>query len=386
MTDSSRRAGFLTGRIIPDVRLELKANVRNSNPPNAQPDTQLNAPPNAQPDTPPNTQLNAPPDESRFGPLTVVSRRAMASDFEVLFNERTEATDSALAALDEIDRMEEILSVFRPTAAAARVNALAAEMDLPIPPELMEALRLSRQIWEKTDGAFDITSGPLWKAWGFSRRNGRFPTDREREEALRLVGMERLRWDETAGTAAFDLSGMEINFGGIGKGIALDRATQILLRDGLNDFLIQGGGSGAVARGGRLGDRIAPDRPCWTVGITHPLDPKRRLAVLRLENMALATSGSARQFFIHRGRRYSHIIDPKSGCPAEGILSVTVLAPDAGEADALSTAFFILGPERTVEYCERHSEIRAALVLEQKESPGFAFLRVNMPDDILTEL
>ncbi|MBQ9873280.1 MAG: FAD:protein FMN transferase [Thermoguttaceae bacterium] len=347
------------------------------------------------------------------GPLTSFRRQAMASDFEVLVNESEDAraADAALDALDEVDRVEEILSVFRPTSELSRLNVLGAEIGPRVSDELWNWLETALRLGNETEGAFDVACAPLWRAWGFAKREGEFPAEDKLKRALELSGARHLRLDPDRQTVAFDREGVELNFGAIGKGIALDLAAAKLEERGIGDFLVQGGKSGAVARGGRANDRpptaktdepdeneLDPDideesglpirrtladpptapetgparaprrlddeATGWTIGVAHPLMPEKRLGELWLRDRALATSGSTHQFFRVGGKRYSHVIDPRTGYPATGVLSATVLAPDATEADALSTAFFALGPEKTALFCERRPDIAALLVLE----------------------
>jgi thiamine biosynthesis lipoprotein len=172
---------------------------------------------------------------------------------------------------------------------------------------------------------------------------------------------------------------MEINLGSIGKGYALDRCAQLLRQAGVHDFLLHGGQSsvlGGGSQGGEKGESSAvaetpasadaqPMQPGttasapqgWRVGVRDPLRPRRRLGEIRLHNRALATSGSGVQFFVHNGQRYGHILDPRSGWPAQGVLSTTVVAPSAADADALSTAFYVMGPQRAAAYCRVHPQV-----------------------------
>ncbi len=333
------------------------------------------------------------------GPLTVFKRKAMATEFEVSVNETDSdiAASIALDALDEIDRIEEELSVFRPTSLISRINLLAHEMNIRVPQEVFDWILVCRQLWEETEGAFDITSAPLWQLWGFARREGKIPEEQKIKDILPNIGMQNIRLNEEDRSIAFDREGVSLNFGGIGKGIALDCTQQIFNRQELSDYLIQGGQSSALAWGGRLGDGNAAEKPeksvksvkplsCWTIGVTHPLRPNRYLAQLHLHNCALGTSGSQYQFFRYRGKRYSHILDPRTGLPALGLLSTIVLAPSAAMADALSTAFFVLGPDKTDLYCRNHPEISALLLVEIQKEPGLEMIALNLDDSVLEVL
>jgi thiamine biosynthesis lipoprotein len=149
---------------------------------------------------------------------------------------------------------------------------------------------------------------------------------------------------------------MKLNFGSLGKGYALDRCAARLIEGGMTNFLLHGGQSSILVQGGK-------PVPYWPIGLPHPFCPTRRFGEIRLRNRALGTSNSRFQSFRHEGKLFGHILDPRSGRPAEGVLSATVLAPTATLADALSTAFYILGPKKTQEYCDKHAEVSALLLI-----------------------
>jgi thiamine biosynthesis lipoprotein len=239
------------------------------------------------------------------------------------------------------------------------------------------ALRLSRE----TEGAYDITASPLWRAWGFSRREGKIPTAEELEQARQCVGGHLVELDAERKTVRFLKPGVELNLGSIGKGYALDRAAEALADRGIHDFLFHGGQSSVLARGscldGRAASATAPSG--WAVGIRDPLRRTVRLAEVRLRNAALGTSGTENQFFRHAGRRYGHILDPRSGWPADSLLSATVIASSAALADALSTAFFVMGPEPALDYCRTHPEIAAILLCPIRGGAGFELRMAGLP-------
>jgi thiamine biosynthesis lipoprotein len=293
--------------------------------------------------------------------LLHLSRQAMACEFQFLFNagQYPQATEAALEALDLVEALEEQMSVFRASSEISRLNRGAAEGPVPVERRLFEILRLAQQIHAETAGAYDITSTSLWRAWGFARREGRVPTPEHLAEARRYVGGQFVELDPQGCTVRFLQPGMELNLGSIGKGYALDRAAEWLLAAGVGDFLLHGGQSSVLARGSR---QLGTARDGWTVGIHDPLRRGRRIGQLRLRDRALGTSGSANQAFRHHGRRYAHILDPRTGWPAEGIWSATVLAPTAAEADALSTAFCVMGADAAFRYCRARPDLAAVLV------------------------
>lgn len=290
-----------------------------------------------------------------------LTRRAMACEFEVILNagEHAGASELAVAALDLVDRLEEQLTVYRDTSELVAINRRAANEPVPVEKRLFGLLELAVRLHTETNGAFDITAGPLTKAWGFFSRRGARPDQPEIQRALSAVGSQYLRLDPSSEMVQFTTPGMELNLGAIGKGYALDRCSELLDGAGLSSYLIHGGQSSVLARGSQSGNSGTGN---WTIGLGNPAHPGRQLAEIDLFNQALATSGSRVQSFRQDGRRYGHILDPRTGEPAEGMITATVIAPSGAMADALSTAFFVLGAERSAAYCRSHPEVGAVLV------------------------
>ena len=279
--------------------------------------------------------------------LTTITHRAMACEFVVMLPESdAPRMEAAFVALECLDKIEADLSVYRPDSEISRLNAFGSDHWIRLSQDtfalLCESVRWSRM----TGGAFDITAGPLVRAWGFVDRKGNKPSDEIIRQTLENVGFEHLRLRHQDCSVRFDRPGMEINLGAIGKGYALDRLARSLIQEGLENFLIHGGGSSILAHG----DQTPASEPAavpggWAVGIAHPSKPNQRLAGIWLRNQALSTSGSGKQFFHHRGRRYGHVIDPRTGYPAGEMLSLTAVADSATEAEACSTAYFLSSVE-----------------------------------------
>ena len=301
------------------------------------------------------------PEESA---LLVVQRRAMNDGFEVSFPRLVfpQGTEAALDALDEVCRIDRMLSVFRFDSRVQYINLTAYESPVRLEKELFDLMTLCVSIAEETGGAVDITSGCLWKTWGFAKRQERIPSAEELERARELTGWQFLELDEEAQTIRFKKQGIELNFGCVGKGFALDVAAEKLREHAVDRFLFAGGLSSMLASG-----------QGWKIGIAHPLRPGQRLQEITLNDVAVSTSGSQKQFFRHGGRRYSHLIDPRTGYPAEGVFTATVFAPTATLAELLSTAFFVLGAEKTAEYCSAHPEISAVLTVPSEHVPDLTF-------------
>ena len=287
------------------------------------------------------------------------SRPAMATTFEVIFPFGAKSAQSlADAALDEIDRFEAQLTVYREESEVSRLNAQAGNAPVVVEEKLFQLLARAQHLHGQTEGAFDIAVGALIKAWGFYRRQGCVPSKAERAAALCNSGMHHVRLDPDRRTVAIDKPGVEINLGSIGKGYALDQAVGQLHRQGrVHSMLIHGGHSSVFALGHEPGSRDG-----WSIGLLDPDDPAKRLAVLRLHNRGLGASAATYQHFLHEGRQLGHILDPRTGWPADGMRLAAVTAPTAAEADALATAFFILGVQRAQQYCETHPRIGAVLL------------------------
>lgn len=296
-----------------------------------------------------------------------LTRRAMACDFQVKLNASAtqNETEAAMAALDVVERVEDRLTVYRSESELIELNRQAAEGPAEVEDDIFDLLMLADQLFHATQGAYDITGGPLSQAWGFSRRAGQMPTEEQLAAARQRTGWQHVRLDPAARTIEFLKPDIEINFNSMGKGWALDLAADVMLEQLVDDCQLNGGRSTLLARGSQLGDEHLPG---WGVGLRHPLRPQQRFAVVRLNNAAFSTSGSATQCFIHEGRRYGHLIDPRTGWPAEGLHSVSVIAPTAAEADALSTAFYVMGHQAAASYLRSHPQVQALFVLPSSKA------------------
>lgn len=320
----------------------------------------------------------SPPPEEAY--LLQFGRRAMACEFEVFLNagQYREANDAVVDALDLVDRLEDQLTVYRDTSEIAAINRRAGAEPVAVEPRLFALLERAVELHRKTHRAFDITSGPLTKVWGFYRRQGAMPAEADLAAALSLVGSQFLELDPAAHSVRFKKPGVELNLGAIGKGYALDRAAETMLGAGIGDFLWHGGQSSILARGSQATQ--GAEEPGWLVGVRHPMRPEKQIIEIRLYNRALGTSGAGTQFFRHRGKRYGHIIDPRTGWPAEGVISTTVLAPTAAEADALATAFYILGPEQALAWCHERPAIGMLMFLPAKTRQGVEVVTAGMAE------
>ena len=275
----------------------------------------------------------------------------MATEFVLMLPQnQAHHCDAAIEALENLEHIEKALTIYSEQSEIAKVNREAFQRPVRVSSDTFRLLQRAMLWSERTAGAFDITAGPLVEAWGFTTRSGRKPTDEEIQHSLARVGYRHVILDRDSETVRFTKSGMSINLGAIGKGDALDRLAGQLRVDGVESFLLHGGNSSVVARG----DQVPGSGLGWAVGIAHPSKPRRRLGGIWLHNAALATSGSGKQFFHHRGRRYGHVIDPRTGYPAGDLLSLTVITDSAADADAAATGLFVAGSEAVAGFAERN--------------------------------
>jgi FAD:protein FMN transferase len=301
--------------------------------------------------------------------LLNASRPAMGSYFEIRVPAQVPgAAELATRALDIVDEVEAQLTVYRDDSDIARLNAEAHLAPVAVEPRLFAIIERAVKLWHETGGAYDLTAGALSLAWGFTRGPRRVPDAATLAIARARTGSQHLRLDPVGRTIAFDRPGLVLNFGSIGKGYAIDRAAELIRSHWYpTSALIHGGRSSLYALGSppdQFGGR-------WSVALRNPLDPETSAGTIRLRNRGMGTSGAAFQRFEESGRVYGHLIDPRTGEPTEdGPLSVTVLAPTAAEADALSTAFSLLGPDATAAYVAEHSGI-GVLMLLQGDDPSW---------------
>ena len=291
-----------------------------------------------------------------------VARRAMACDFSLQFAAGTpSAVEAGCAALDEIERLDGKLSVYIGDSDVSTLTRHAHEAPVAVDAELFELLSTAMRLTEATDGAFDMATGALIKAWGFFRGPPRVPSATALDAARAQSGADQIVLDADERRVAYRRAGVEINLGSIGKGYAIDRAVALAVEEfGVTSVLVQGGRSSLKAVGGPAGAGLG--EPGWRVAIGDPYDSSRTVATVDLKNRALGTSGSAEQFFVADGRRYGHVLDPRTGRPADALAGASALASTAAEADALATAFFVMGLEATRRYCAAHPEVGAVLV------------------------
>jgi thiamine biosynthesis lipoprotein len=252
------------------------------------------------------------------------------------------AGDQALA---EARRIDHVLSNYLPDSELSRVNREASRSPVRVSQELFDLLATSVAVSRESEGTFDITVGPLLKAWGFFKDSGHLPGAQTVKESLRHVGYQNIELDRANRSVRFKQAGVELDPGGIGKGYAVDRMAAILRQEHVHSALVSGGGSSIFG----LGTPPA-DPKGWPIHIADPRNEEKTAADVHLRNMSLSTSGSYEKFFWAYGKVYSHIMDPRSGYPAQGMLAVSVISTRTLDSEIWTKPYFILGRE----WAKRH--------------------------------
>jgi thiamine biosynthesis lipoprotein len=273
-----------------------------------------------------------------------------------IYGMRADRADSAAAAgMREMHRIESILSTWRPQSDLSRLNAAPGGEPVRVPSEVIEVLGQAYAFSELTGGAFDVTARPLVRLWGFQGGEPVLPTDEQIEAARRLVGWRKISFD-TQGSTVTLRDGATVDVAGIGKGYAVDRCAAVLRAHGARRALVNlGGNMRAIG--------APPGKNGWTIGIRDPESEADLIGRLAIRDEAVSTSGNYENFVTIDGRRYGHIIDPRTGRPVDHALAVTVVAPTATAADAFSTGMFVLGPEGSRAVALIDPSIRAVFVL-----------------------
>lgn len=282
-----------------------------------------------------------PPDEStrEYRYLMGTSILVEASGGEEAL--RRLAIDEAFAAMVEVDRL---MSNYRDDSELARINRTAGQEPVTVSDPMLSILQAAQKVSLASGGAFDMTVGPLVRLWGFHDKQPHLPTAAELAQVRPLVGYQNVVIDEDRHTVRFARPGVELDLGGIAKGFAVELAAGVLRRHGLGGFIDAGGNQYLL---GRL-----PGKASWSVGIKSPDAPDRLLGMLELGEGSVATSSQGANFLSVGGRRYGHLLDPRTLQPSEASLSVTVVSPDGTLGDALTKAAFLLGPRQGLKVME----------------------------------
>jgi thiamine biosynthesis lipoprotein len=305
-----------------------------------------------------------------------LARHAMATRFEIVLHgdNPTSLRAAGEEALDEIERLEAQLSVFRPSSEIAHLNARASREPVRVTPPLFTLLEWARRLHEESRGAFDITIAPLVRCWGFMGGQGRHPTEEEVNEARKCVGMQLVELNPGGLTVRFLREGVMLDLGAIGKGYAIEQASELLRQAGVTSALLHGGTSTVYALGhppglaawniaiARPGSGVAPIAGSDELETSAPAAAGSAAAVVSLRDEALSVSAVWGKFFESAGQTYGHVIDPRNGRPASRAILAAVILPTATETDALSTALLTLGLEGHDAIANLRAEIRTLVI------------------------
>ena len=288
---------------------------------------------------------------------------AMGSTYSVaVYGEDSQKLQVAVAqALEEARRLDQLLSNYRPESEWSQVNRLAADQPVPVSEELFRLLAACVEYSRQSEGAFDITVGPLMKVWGFYKGTGHLPHRAEVRGALERVGYRNILLNPAKMTVRFARQGVEMDPGGIGKGYAVDRMVDILKQNGIRAALVSAAGSSIYALG------APPGEPGWKVSIKDPKDTRRSVETVTLKDESMSTSGNYEKFFLAEGKMYSHIMDPRTGYPSMGMLSTSVIAPRTLDTEAWTKPYYILGRQWAAQH--KKKDFRVFFCEDRSDTP-----------------
>lgn len=298
----------------------------------------------------------------------------MGSRFEITVVAKTEAEadQNIELAIEEIQRIEKLISSWDPDSQTSEINRNAGIKPVKVDPELFNLIQRSLKISEITDGAFDISYASMDRIWKFDGSMSAMPSEEEIQASVAKAGFKNILLDKASFTVFLKQPGMKIGFGAVGKGYAADKAKALLIENGVTGGIINA--SGDMNTWGKQ-----PDGRDWMVAITNPMNSDKAFALLPLNQGAVVTSGDYEKFVSFNGVRYSHIINPKTGYPATGILSVSVFAPKAELADALATAVFVMGKEVGLNRIEQLPQVECIIIDESGKIFTTKNIKINTP-------
>ncbi len=281
----------------------------------------------------------------------------MGSRFEitVVANDSTEAKEYIDLAVGEITRIEKLISSWDAASQTSEINRNAGIKPVKVDGELYHLIERCIGISKLTEGAFDISFASMDKIWKFDGSMTEMPSEEAIKQSVAKVGYKNIIIDAENSTVFLKHEGMKIGFGAIGKGYAADKAKKLLMEKGVAAGIINA--SGDMNTWGKQ-----PNGDFWKVAITNPLDKNKAFALLPLQDNAVVTSGNYEKYVTFNGVRYTHIIDPRTGYPATGIISATVFAPKAEIADALATSIFVMGKEIAINFVNQLPKIECIII------------------------
>ena len=290
--------------------------------------------------------------------ITVIAKNQVESDIHIKL------------AIDEIKRIEKLISSWDANSQTSLINKNAGVKPVKVAQELFDLIERSIKISKLTDGAFDITYASMDRIWKFDGTMKTFPSNKTIKESVTNVGYQNIVLDKQKHLVYLKNKGTKIGFGAIGKGYAADKAKKLLIEKGIVGGIINA--SGDMNTWGKQ----TTNQP-WKVGITNPLNKNKVFALFPLNNSAVVTSGNYEKYVVLNNKRYTHIIDPRTGCPSSGIVSVSVFAPSAEIADALATSIFVMGTEVGLNLVNQLKRIESIIVEDNGKIISSNNLNIN---------
>lgn len=293
-------------------------------------------------------------------------------DITVVAENQTQGDEYIDLAVNEITRIEKLISSWDPASQTSAINANAGIQPVKVDMELLQLIKRAIGISKLTDGAFDISYAAMDKIWKFDGSMTEMPSDSVVKASVAKVGYQNIIINEEASTVFLAKEGMKIGFGGIGKGYAADKAKELLLQKGVKAGIMNASGDMST-----WGTQVTGEP--WKVAITNPMDKNKVFALLPIVEQAVVTSGNYEKYVVFNGTRYTHIIDPRTGYPSSGIISATVFAPKAELADALATSVFVMGKDTGIDRINQLPNIECIIVDDKGNIFTSKNIQINTP-------
>ncbi|MBO0950141.1 FAD:protein FMN transferase [Fibrella sp. HMF5405] len=279
-------------------------------------------------------------------------------DITLVANDSAQAEQNIDLVIAEVSRIENLISDWRPDTQISQVNKNAGIAPVRVDPEVFTLTERALQLSRLTNGAFDISFAAMDRIWKFDGSMTEMPKPEAIRKSVEKVGYQHIELDPNQSTIFLKRKGMKIGFGALGEGYAADRCRAMMLAKGINAGIVNG--SGDMSAWGKQ-----PDGSDWTIGITNPLHNDTIFAIVPLRQPAVVTSGSYEKFVVFNGKRYAHIINPRTGYPATGLSSVTVFGPSTEKANGFSTSIMVLGKEAGLKLIRQYPEYQYILITDK---------------------
>ena len=293
----------------------------------------------------------------RQRPVTLMGSRF---DITIVAADSAKAEKHINEVISEMSRIEDLISDWKESSQISEVNRNAGIKSVKVDREVFELTKRALYFSKITDGAFDISYAAMDRIWKFDGSMKQMPTPDEIKKSVAKVGYQNIELDSLNSTIFLKLSGMKIGFGSTGKGYAADKGRELMENKGIKAGIVNA--SGDMTTWG-----VKPNGKAWNVGITNPFDEEKYLAIISLKREAVTTSGSYEKYVEFNGKRYAHIINPVTGYPATGLISVTVIGPSAEQANGFSTSIMVLGKDKGLALIQKHPAYRCVMVTDDGE-------------------